>query len=187
MKLFAKCLLLMRNSLKVKGRHNIEIDRDARIRGCDIIIKGKNNTLKIASNVSLKGAYIEIIGEGCSLIIGEGCVIGENCYLSARERGTQLTVGSNCMFSRNVNIMTSDGHDILKEGVRINPAKNIVIGDNVWLAENVTILKGVHVENNCVVGINSTLTKSIEEGVVAAGVPAKVLIENVSWQNQLTY
>ncbi len=114
-------------------------------------------------------------------------MIGENSYLSAREKNIHLSIGSNCMFSRNVKVMTSDGHDILKNGLRINPAKNITIGDHVWLADNVTILKGVHIENDCIVGINSTLTKNIENNSVAAGVPAKVLIEEVNWQNELTY
>ena len=53
-------------------------------------------------------------GENCSLTIGENCVIGEGTYLSCRGNNTQLTIGNYCMFSRNVKVMTSDGHDIKK-------------------------------------------------------------------------
>ncbi|MBJ6958659.1 acyltransferase, partial [Vibrio cholerae] len=77
---------------------------------------------------------------------------------SCRESDTTLIIGSECMFSRNVKLMTSDGHDILRDGKRINPAKSIYIGSHVWLADNVTILKGVSIGSGSIVGINSTVT-----------------------------
>lgn len=40
---------------------------------------------------------------------------------------------------------------------------------------NVTVLKGVSIGSNCVVGANSLVTKDIPNNVVAAGSPAKVL------------
>ena len=91
------------------------------------------------------------------------------------------------MLSRNIKIMTSDGHDVLKEGERVNFAKNIEIGQSVWLADNVTVLKGVTIGNGSIVGINSTLTKSIGNNQVAAGVPAKVVSSKVSWREELTF
>jgi len=91
------------------------------------------------------------------------------------------------MFSRNVKVMTSDGHNIFKLGQRINPAKSIHIGDNVWLADNVTVLKGACIGSNSVIGINSTLTKSVGDNVVAVGSPAKIIQSGIRWQNELTY
>lgn len=91
------------------------------------------------------------------------------------------------MFSRNVKIMTSDGHNIVRKNERINQARNIAIGNHVWLADNVTILKGVHIGNDSMVGINSTLTKSIETNVIAVGNPAKVIQNNINWEEKLTY
>ncbi|TYL46622.1 acyltransferase [Marinomonas sp. IMCC 4694] len=187
MNFFKKYLLLARNTFKIKGHHHIDIATDVRIRQCKITIKGKNNTLIMARHANLRGVNIELIGDNCTLSIGEGCVIGEGCYLSSREKGTQLILGAGCMLSRNVNVMTSDGHDILREGKRINPAKSIFIGDRVWLADSVTVLKGVTIGNDCIVGINSTLTKSIDSGSVAAGVPAKVVSHGVTWQNECTF
>ena len=187
MKLLSKCLLSLRNKLKLKGEYHLDIADGVRIRGCTIVMKGKNNQLRIASGVNLKGVHIEILGNDCVVSIDEGCVIGESCYLSARESGTQLTLGKNCMLSRNVKIMTSDGHNIMKAGQRINPAKSIKIGNHVWLADNVTVLKGVEIGDDCIVGINSTLTRSVTAGSIAAGTPAKVLVDGVTWQNELSY
>lgn len=187
MHIFERLSMYIRNDIKTRGQHQIIIADDVRIRHCKITIKGNNNTLKILSRANLRDVNIEIIGENCTLSIGEGCVIGEGCYLSSREDGTELILGDGCMLSRNVNVMTSDGHDILREGKRINPAKSIYIGDRVWLADSVTVLKGVTIGNDCIVGINSTLTKSIDSNSVAAGVPAKVVSHGVTWQNECTY
>lgn len=183
----SKCVFLIRNTVKIKGHHYLDIGDSTRIRKCDISISGKNNRLIIHDGANLKGVLIEIAGNDCTLEIGSNCVIGEHCYFSSREKGTTLRIGNDCMFSRSVKLMTSDGHDILIDGKRINQAKDIVIGNHVWLADNVTVLKGVTVGDGSIVGINSTLTKSIGSGEVAAGMPAKVISTGVSWREELTY
>lgn len=187
MKLITSLKLKLRNKLKVSQGNQLSIDASAKIRGCKVIMKGSNNTLTIAKNCNLRGVHIEIIGNGCSVVIGENCVIGEGCYLSAREKNTQLQLADHCMLSRNVKLMTSDGHDILRDGERINYAKDIKIGSSVWLADNVTVLKGVTVGNESIVGINSTLTHAIASNEVAVGVPAKVVATGVTWRKELTF
>lgn len=87
------------------------------------------------------------------------------------------------MLSRNAKLMTSDGHPIIQDGKIINSAKNITLGNHVWIADDVTILKGVEVGANSVVGIGSVLTKSISCGCVAAGNPAKVVKEGINWEH----
>lgn len=180
-------LARLRNKIRISSGNTVEIGQKTRIRYCDIHITGSGNKLVFKDGANLKGVSIELDGNDCTLVIGKDCVIGENCFISCRERGTQLTIGDNCMFSRNVKVMTSDGHNIIQHRQRINPAKSIHIGDNVWLADNVTVLKGASIGNNSVVGINSTLTKSINHNVVAVGNPARVIQENTSWENELTY
>lgn len=51
----------------------------------------------------------------------------------------------------------------------------IHIGNNVWLGANVSVLGGVTIGNNSVIGAGSVVNKDIPAGVVAAGVPCKVL------------
>ena len=180
-------LARIRNKIRIGSGNTVEIGEKTRIRYCDIHVTGSGNKLVFKDGANLKGVCIELDGNDCTLIIGKDCVIGENCFISCRERGTQLTIGDNCMFSRNVKVMTSDGHNIIKHGQRINPAKNIHIGDHVWLADNVTVLKGSSIGSNSVVGINSTLTKTVGKNVVAAGSPAQVIRSNTCWQNELSY
>ncbi|WP_114785909.1 acyltransferase [Vibrio tetraodonis] len=170
--------LRVRNRFKIRGTHSISIDPTAKLRGCKIVIKGKNNKLHIGANVRLRNCELELDGNSCTLLIGDSTVIGHNSYISSRESNTELIIGEGSMLSRNVKIMTSDGHDIIRGGQRIS---------GVWLADNVTILKGVNIGEHSVVGINSTVTKSIGSDVIAVGNPAKVVHNEVSWRNELTY
>ena len=51
----------------------------------------------------------------------------------------------------------------------------IVIGNNVWIGRNVTILKGAKIGDNCVIATGSIVTKEIPSNCVAAGIPAKAV------------
>ena len=77
--------------------------------------------------------------------------------------------------------MTSDGHPIYQDKQRINISKSITFEKDIWVADNVTILKGVHIGTGSVIGINATLTKDIPAHSIAAGNPAKVIKSNISW------
>ena len=56
----------------------------------------------------------------------------------------------------------------------------IRIGDDVWLGANVTVLPGVTIGNNVVVGAGAVVNKDIPDNSLAVGVPAQVIkkIEN---------
>ncbi len=54
-------------------------------------------------------------------------------------------------------------------------SKPVLIGDNVFIGYSVTILKGVQIGNNSIIGANSVVTKSIPANVMAAGNPCKVI------------
>ncbi|UXI01455.1 acyltransferase [Photobacterium sp. TY1-4] len=177
----------LRNKVRISEHNHIDISPKSRIRQCDISIKGSNNTLIIKDGVNIKGSIIEINGNHCTLIFEEGSVIGERCYFSCREDNTKLSVGKNTMFSRNIKIMTSDGHDIYQNGHRINPAKDIYIGEHVWIADNVTVLKGTSIGDHSVIGMNALVTKDIGDNKLAVGSPAKAIKDNITWDEKLTF
>ncbi|MDD3769146.1 MAG: acyltransferase [Sulfuricurvum sp.] len=172
----------LRNKIKLQKGNTIIIGKNVGISGCTIIIKGQNNCLTIGDLSRLRNMTIEIVGNGCKIEIGERCVIGHGSYLSAKEENTHLLIGNNCMFSRNVNILTSDGHPIYQNNRRINPAQHIMIGHHVWLADNVTVLKGVTIGEGSVIGIHSLVTKSISHYAIAVGNPAREVKEEIHWE-----
>lgn len=56
-------------------------------------------------------------------------------------------------------------------------SKPIIINENVWIGAKATILKGVEISANSVVGANAVVTKSIVKPSVVAGIPAKEIIK----------
>lgn len=100
------------------------------------------------------------IGEKSGL---SGTVIG--CFKSIR-------LGKNVRCGANTLITDSDWH---QNDPRSGEPRPVNIGDNVWLGVNVTVLKGVTIGENTVIGAGSLVVKDIPANVIAAGNPCKVL------------
>ena len=54
-------------------------------------------------------------------------------------------------------------------------AKPIVIGDNCWIASNVTVVGGVKIGSGCVIGAGSVVTRNIPDNSLAVGNPCRVI------------
>lgn len=62
--------------------------------------------------------------------------------------------------------------------------KPVHIGNHVWIASEVKILKGVSIADGCVIALGSIVTKSFdEENILIGGFPAKKIQDNVSWKS----
>ncbi len=97
----------------------------------------------------------------------------------------KITIGEGSFFGRNVIIYDSDFHDILDENLNIkNPPNEVVIGEKVWLTNNITVLKGVNIANGVVVSPYAVVRKSItEENCMVGGLDSKNIIQNdVRWR-----
>lgn len=100
--------------------------------------------------------------------VGEHTGLG-NLYIRAVGK---VKIGHHCSFSYNNMILTGT-HDYADFSTVI--AKPVTIGDNVWVTSNVTILPGVNIGSNTVIGAGSVVTKDIPSGVFAAGNPCRVI------------
>jgi len=170
-------------SLVFKGQNSkVVFGNNVKLTNVTIIFSGSNGNLTIEDGCQLTGD-LRIVGTG-SLTIGKRTKFNKPCWIKA-SNGTSLKIGQKCLFA-NVRIRTSDMHSIidLATNSRINPDADVVIGDRVWLAENTNIYKGVSIGNGSIVGAGSIVTRSIPENSLAAGVPAKVLKSNVSWDEK---
>lgn len=89
-----------------------------------------------------------------------------------------ITIGDDCQIGPNVQLLTPihpSAPGPRRE--RLERAEPIVIGDNVWLGGGVTVLPGVSIGNNAVIGASAVVTKDVPANVVAVGNPARVLRE----------
>ena len=115
---------------------------------------------------------------------GENLVI-EGFELNKLPVGQWLTVGDDVLLGWRVNIRDSDGHSIYDDITKIkNPIqKNITIGNHVWIASYVDILKGTEIKDNSVIAYRScVLSKFDKANCIIGGYPAKILRENINWE-----
>lgn len=88
-----------------------------------------------------------------------------------------ITIGENCNITDEVLFMTHDAGTLsVKE--ECGPwviVGDIVLGNNVYVGTRTTILPGVHIGDNTIIGAGSVVTKDIPANVVAAGVPCRVI------------
>ena len=92
--------------------------------------------------------------------------------------GNGITIGNHCFIGPNCGLYTAVHATVAEERNKgLEKALPIVIGDNCWLGGNVTILPGVTIGNNTIIGAGSVVTKDIPSNVVAVGNPCRVIRE----------
>lgn len=176
-------ITIARVGIENTGINNIiEIDNHTEIINCTFKFYGDNNKIVIGKRTKLEGVTFWI-GENCNTIS-----IGNDCWFLGGElaacEGTKITIGDNNLFSHSLLIRTSDSHSILDEsGKRINQAKDIYLGNHIWIGLQVLVLKGANIADNCVVGSRSTVTSSVSPkgNSLILGAPAKIVKDNINW------
>lgn len=175
--------------LKIKGKNNqIKLGKDCTIRKTNIEINGNNNLVSFGEKVKVyENLNVLIESDNCKLEIGNSSTIG-SVKIQLGERNTSVIIGEDCMLSRDIIINTSDFHSIidLEKQIRINPAKDVVIGDHVWLGNGVYINKGASIGKDSIVAARSVVPgKAFEKNSIIGGIPAKVIKTNTNWDRKL--
>jgi acetyltransferase-like isoleucine patch superfamily enzyme len=141
-------------------------------RNVKIVIK-ENGRIVCKGKVRLD-SFTELESKG-EIIIGNHFVLNPYSRIVAHKK---IEIGENVVIARFVSILDHD-HAFKCEsgnfefnGYNFAPIK---IGNNVWIGDKVTILKGVTIGDNVVIAANAVVTKDIPSNVIAGGVPAKVL------------
>lgn len=112
--------------------------------------------------------------ESGSITIGDYVMISPGTRISA---GDEVRIGDSVMMGNGVYITDCDWHDIYDRTARSESVCPVVIGDNVWLGDHSTILKGVTIGENSVVAACAVVSRDVPANVVVAGNPAKVVRE----------
>lgn len=158
----------------------VRLGQDCRFHGRAFFRRYPSSSITIGDHCSfLSKFYSNLIG------------INRPCMVSTMTREAEVLIGNACGFSgtviaafkkivlgdrvvcgANTLITDSDWHP---EDPRAGMASPVTIENNVWLGVNVTVLKGVSIGENSVVGAGSVVTRNIPANVVAAGNPCKVI------------
>lgn len=145
-------------------------------------VRGKKYISILEGFTTGRGCRLEAYpkGENKVLHIGKNVQINDYVHISAMEN---VTIGDNVLIASKVFISDlnhgSYGGDGLHDSPDIPPnerklySKPVIIEENVWLGEFVSVLYGVTIGRGTIVGANSVVSKSLPPYVVAVGTPAK--------------
>lgn len=190
-----KCVGLYKNCIEIhneniyKGMIQIGLPKPA-----DSHYDGNKSTLSFETDNSkiiflgradfLESVKLRVYEKGV-LTIGDGFFSNSNVSINCSKA---ITIGSMAQLGWDVEMIDTDGHDILTlDGEKINPDKEIVIGDNVWIGARTSILKGTVIPNDCVIGYGSIVSKKLDEAnAIYAGISAKKIKNGICWNREKT-
>lgn len=120
---------------------------------------------------------------GFNIKIGDNVLINHDLIILDCN---QVTIGDNVYFGPRCGLFAANHSE--DPAVRTAGgvySKPITVGNQVWLGANVSLLPGVTIGDNCIIGAGSVVTKDIPANVVAAGNPCQVIrtirIEDQEW------
>ena len=105
-----------------------------------------------------------------NITFGNFCSIGENIkvYLGGNHRSDWVTTFPfGHIYLDNFNTFNGQGHPSTKG--------NIVVGNDVWIADNVTIMSGITINDGAIIANNSHIVKDVEPYSLVGGNPAKII------------
>lgn len=166
---------------------------------------GENNIIFFDENVVLDSSTIRFLGNDSVVFLSNSgnhktkvkvdiynksaFYLGKNCnttrpihvVLSERKH---VVIGNDCLFSLEIWFRNADPHLIYdaESKKRINPSKSVFVGDHVWIGQEAFVSKGTMIGSGSIIGAKSvTGGKSVPSNCSCAGVPCKVLKNNIFW------
>ncbi|MFH1119648.1 MAG: acyltransferase [Bacteroidota bacterium] len=179
--------IFRRVKISIYGKNNtLQIGSKCRFRKVVFDITGNNNTIRLGDGITfMEAGHFLIVGDNCTIEIGHSTLFRDGS-LFAGESNTSIKVGENC-FCGVVTISTSDFHSVLdlSTGERINKPDNIIIGNNNWINNSVSIRKGSVISNDSIIAPNALVNKKfLISNVIIGGQPAKVIREGIAWSRE---
>lgn len=167
----------------------IVVGKNCNLRKISFFIRGNGNRIILGDNCSANAVQIHFEQDGNEINIGNGTTMHgreEHAIHMAADEGSKILIGEDCMLSHGIQIRSTDSHSIVDlDGVRINPAKNVVIGSHCWIGLQSILLKGTVLEPHCVVGAGAVCSKRYgKANCILAGNPAKIVRENIDWDRK---
>lgn len=126
--------------------------------------------IDIGSNCLLQDRVYLRAGADGHIVIGDGAALNSFVQMYGHggiDIGKHTQIGPNC-------VVTTTGHDYLSNDLETNYSP-ISIGERVWIGANCTIIGGVHIGDQAVIGAGAVVTRDIPSRCVAVGVPARVV------------
>lgn len=168
-----KLILAKGARLDVHGRLKLGANCIKR-NGRSTILRMDESSLFVAHGSSIYYGADIVLFKGVHFEMGES-FINSDARIRVHER---VTIGDGCAISHGFVCMDGNAHAI--DGRRTVAA--VEICNHVWIGTGVTVLPGVRIGEGAVVAAGAVVTKDVPPACLVAGVPARVVRENVSWE-----
>lgn len=135
----------------------------------------ENGCMTFGDNVTIHNGVSLITSEGGHIRIGTDTLINQRTKIYSQKK---VSIGNHCRVGWECQVMDSDCHLVYNENKKTigNPISEVIIGDNVWLASRVSVMKGAVIPSFSIVSGNSVVLKSFAEvttkGNLFVGCPA---------------
>ncbi|MBF0580413.1 acetyltransferase [Erysipelotrichaceae bacterium RD49] len=146
-----------------------------------IYIRGRSSLSGCIGLTTGRFCRFDLQGNELTLFIGNNCEIGDMTHIVAHEKvkiGNNVLIASKCFISdTNHGLYKGDVQDspLIPPNQRKLVTAPVVIGNNVWIGENVVILAGTDIGDGCIIGANSVVSGKYEKNSIIAGVPGKII------------
>lgn len=122
-----------------------------------------------------RGCFFETRGPG-RIRIGRHVRVNTGCVVVSHSEGG-VTIGDDCLIGEYVSIRDADHGTRIGTPMRTQDhvSAPVTIGDDVWIARGVVILKGVTIGSGAIVAANSVVTRDVPPMAVVGGAPARLI------------
>lgn len=164
-------------TIEMGERSFFEINRQ------DYIKTHERSTLYLGDNARLRinGAFT-MHGTSSIFVLKDALLeIGNNTYLNGGsiECSYHIQIGNDCAIADGVRIIDNSwhtAHSLARGGIT-------KIGNKVWIATGAMILPGITIGDGAIVAAGAVVTKDVPARCMVAGVPARIIKENVDWKH----
>lgn len=169
----------LEENVSITHAANLHLGRNAFVaRNC--FLGASDGGIHIADNaVVLDGCYLNVFNHdtpiGSRIELQENSVLATGCVVHGH---SGFVLGAGSIVGPGSTFITAS-HGSVKRGdlyrnIGINYNTSIIVGRNVWIGANVTVLPGTKIGDNSIIGAGSVVTSSIPEDSIYLGNPAKL-------------
>lgn len=180
---------MVKSQITFHGFNNIlYIEDGAKLVNARLNFKGNNSCVFIRKTRTDRVNMIMDIYHNSLLFMDKGCSINGNIQIIVSEQ-CHFIVGKDCMFSSGGIVRNTDAHLLyeIETNKRMNQSRDILIGDHVWIGQNVTIMKAPYIGSGSILGIGTVAKSRVPNNSILSGNPGKVMKKNeVYWDRTVT-
>ncbi len=138
-----------------------------------------NNSYICPNNCITAWEHSEYDNGQVLITIGDEVQIGESCHITAINK---IVIGNGCLLGKRITITDNSHGEVNMASIGKAPAKRkwfskgeVIIGKNVWIGDKASILPGVHIGDNSIIGANSVVFEDVPQNSVYVNSGNKII------------